>query len=213
MADQPDETASNVKPPSAFDRIDQVLAGASDAGEERISLGAMTEALEERAFGMLLLALALPCCLPFLYGVPQVVALPMLVLAGQMAAGRHAPWLPKALGDRTIEIAGMRQVVARGKQWFGWAERIATPRLLGLTAPTMTRLIGAVLLVPCASILVPLPLTNTTPGIGVAIASIGLIERDGLLLVAGLAIGFLWVAFLLIGGPLIAVWTAGALGF
>ena len=52
------------------------------------------------------------------------------------------------------------------------------------------------MLVPTASILLPLPSTNTVPGIGVAIASLGLIERDGLLVILGLFIGFLWVALL-----------------
>jgi hypothetical protein len=50
-----------------------------------------------------------------------------------------------------------------------------------------------------ASILIPLPATNTLPGIGVAIASIGLITRDGLLVLAGLAIGAAWIVLLAVG--------------
>ncbi|MEM9234514.1 MAG: exopolysaccharide biosynthesis protein, partial [Pseudomonadota bacterium] len=37
------------------------------------------------------------------------------------------------------------------------------------------------------------------PGIGVAIASVGLLERDGLLVLAGLALGLAWVALLVFG--------------
>ena len=50
-----------------------------------------------------------------------------------------------------------------------------------------------------ASVLVPLPATNTVPGIGVAIASIGLITRDGLLVLAGLFIGTAWILLLVVG--------------
>ena len=75
--------------------ISDVLVDLADTAEtDRISIGTLIDTLEDRAFGLLLLIFALPCCLPFLYGVPQIVALPMLFIAGQVAIGRHRPWLP-----------------------------------------------------------------------------------------------------------------------
>lgn len=192
---------------TAFDRIDAVLRSAQDAGLTRLSLGALAMALKERAFGLMILALALPCCLPFVYIIPQIVALPMLMLTGQLASGRTTPWLPEKVSGRDFDIATMRSTVARGKQWFGWAEHISRPRLLALSGPRASRIIGALLLIPSASILIPLPSTNTVPGIGVAITSIGLIERDGLMIIAGLLVGLAWVVFLLVSAPLLALWA------
>ncbi|MEQ8657009.1 MAG: exopolysaccharide biosynthesis protein [Hyphomicrobiales bacterium] len=197
---------------TAFDRIDAVLAEAQTSGAERLELGTLATALKERAFGLMILALALPCCLPFVYLIPQIVALPILVLTGQMASGRHVPWLPEKLKTRDFDIAAMRTVVARGKKWFGWTEHISRPRLLALSGPRATRIVGALMMIPAASILVPLPSTNTVPGIGVTITSIGLIERDGLMILLGLLIGIAWVAFLLISAPLLVVWVLGYLG-
>ena len=159
-------------------------------------LGDLVTALDERAFGLLLLIFALPCCIPILYGIPQIVALPMLALTGQIAAGRHSPWLPDALANRRFDADTMAGVVRRAQRYVGWAERLARPRLTALTEGVGLRVVGALLLVPCASILVPLPSTNTAPGIGVAVASVGLIERDGLLVLGGLLFGLAWVAFL-----------------
>jgi hypothetical protein len=65
------------------------------------------------------------------------------------------------------------------RKWFGWVEALARPRLLILSGPTAERMVGGVFVLFCASILVPLPATNTTPGIAIALASIGLITRDG----------------------------------
>ena len=90
-------------------------------------------------------------------------------------------------------------MAAGAEKYFGWVERIARPRLLVLSGPTAERLVGVVFIVFLASILIPLPATNTIPGIGVAIASIGLITRDGLLVLAGLAIGSAWILLLLVG--------------
>lgn len=164
------------------------------------TLGDVLDRLDERAFGFLLLLLALPCCLPFVYLLPQIVSFPMLALAGQLAAGKQHPWFPARLKARAFAIADFRKVLMRSERYVGWVERIARPRLRFVTGPTGARLVGALMLAPTASIMVPLPSTNTIPGIGVAITSLGLIERDGLLVIAGLVIGFLWIALLLFFG-------------
>jgi len=172
---------------------------AADAGEGGLSLGEFSHRLGERVFGVLLFALAIPVCMPFLYGVPQVVALPMLAIALQMAAGRSEPWMPRRFAERQIGKAGLNRMATGARKWFGWVEALARPRLLILSGATAERIVGGVFIVFCASILVPLPATNTAPGIAIALASIGLITRDGLLVVAGLVLGTAWVGLLIVG--------------
>ena len=177
-------------------------ANAGDDADDatKAKLGDLIDRLDERAFGLMLLLLALPCCLPFIYLLPQIVALPMLALAGQMAAGRQHPWLPETLHERRFSVPAFQAVVARSERYLFWIERFARPRLRIVTGDIGARIVGLLLLVPTASILVPLPSTNTVPGIGVAIASLGLIERDGVLVILGLLIGFFWVGLLLFLG-------------
>lgn len=160
------------------------------------TFGNVIDQLDERAFGLMILLLALPCCLPFVYLLPQLVALPMLALAAQLVIGRHVPWLPDGLKNREFEIASFKTVLDRSEKYLGFIERIARPRFSFVTNPLGIRLVAALLLIPTASILVPLPSTNTVPGIGVAITALGLIERDGLLIFGGLLIGLIWVALL-----------------
>ena len=150
--------------------------------------------------GVLLLVLALPCCLPFVYLLPQIVSLPMLFLAGQMAMGRQSPWLPERLAERSFDADTLRRVIRLAKPWLAIVEWFVRPRLGFLTENPVMRIIGALLLIPTASILVPLPLTNSVPGIAVALVAIGLVERDGLMVIGGLALGLGWVSALVIGG-------------
>lgn len=181
-----------------LDALRSENAAAEIANDEQTAkLGDVVGRLDERAFGFLLLLLALPCCLPFVYLLPQLVALPMLALAGQLAAGGRHPWLPKKLSERSFSVSAFKNVLARAEKYVGWVERFATPRLAPVTGRFGLRLVGALMLLPIASILTPLPSTNTIPGIGVAVAALGLIERDGVLVMLGLLIGFMWV-FLLI---------------
>lgn len=170
---------------------------AAEAPEEGFSLRQIIDRLNERAFGAALFVLALPCCIPFLYGVPQIVSLPMMVLSAQMVAGRREPWLPEKLGQRKIDKKGLTRTAKGGRKWFGWLETIARPRLTFLMVPVGERVIGLFLVFFCASILVPLPSTNTVPGIGVAIIAFGLMARDGILVILGSIIGTAWIATLL----------------
>lgn len=192
-------------PHGALEKIEQVIVQQSTEGNarqaEHITLGQLSDGMQERAFGLLLLLLALPCGLPFVYGLPQIVALPMLVLVFQMASGRRSPWLPEMLRNRKIPVQGFLNIIKKTRQYAGWLESLAHPRLTGFTGKRGTQIVGMLLLIPCASILVPLPLTNTVPGVAVAVASVGLIERDGLFVTLGIAMGLIWVCLLAIGGP------------
>jgi hypothetical protein len=173
---------------------------ADEAGEEGMSLGEFVDALGERAFGIILFAMALPVSIPFLYGVPQVMALPMMALSVQMLLGRGEPWLPARFKASRLEKRGLTRMARGGRKWFGWLEALARPRLTLLSGPTAERLVGGIFAVFCTSILIPLPATNTTPGIALAIAALGLLTRDGLLVIAGLLLGTVWIALLLVFG-------------
>ncbi len=203
--------AESDAPPADIGLIAALEAVALEAPGEGLTLAAFSEALGERVFGVLLFALAIPVCMPFLYGVPQVVALPMMAIAAQMTAGRETPWMPAKFSQRIISKAGLERMARGARKWFGWVEALARPRFTALSGPAAERVVGAVFVLFCASILVPLPATNTTPGIGVALASMGLITRDGLLVLAGLVLGIAWIALLVIGFTLFGTAFIGLL--
>lgn len=177
--------------------LQTIEAMAESAPAEGFSLREIFDQLDESAFGAGLFLLALPCCIPFLYGVPQVVSLPMMALAMQMVMGRERPWMPEKMAGRRIDKAGLTKMSAGGRKWLGWVEKIVRPRLSGITGKRSERIIGAFLVVFCASILLPIPMTNTVPGFGVAIASFGLMQKDGLMVLGGLAIGLAWISALI----------------
>ena len=182
-----------------LDDLDRAAAARGEAKREA-TLRDFVERLDERAFGLAILLFALPSSVPFIYVLPQILSVPMLALAGQMAAGRESPWLPAGMQDRRFEIAPMRDVIRRCEPYTRWFEAIARPRLTALTGRLGARIIGALLLIPSFSILVPLPGTNAVPAMGVSLAALGLIERDGALVILGLLVGIGWVILLLVFG-------------
>ncbi len=193
------------------ERLDQLVAQAETVGPE-VSLQWVFEALHERAFSFFLLILALPCCIPFLYGIPQVVALPLMFVSAQIVLGRRVPWLPKSLAERNVSTEGLRSLAQRAGPWLRRIEAISHPRLGLLTRPPADRLVGLALVVFSASILVPLPGTNTVPGFAVVVIAMGLLQRDGLLVGAGAVIGTVWIATLIFAGATLASLIRSSLG-
>ena len=190
-------TPTTAEPERTLLQTIELLAQA--APEEGFSLREIFDRLDESAFGAGLFLLALPCCIPFLYGVPQVVALPMLALAFQMVIGREEPWLPDTLGNRKIDRKGLTQMATGGRKWFGWIEAIIRPRFSVITGRRSERVIGLFLFFFSASILTPLPMTNTVPGMAVAVTAFGLMQKDGLAVTAGIILGTTWVGALITG--------------
>ena len=183
------------------DRLDQL---ASDAHGETVTLDWIMGQLNERAFGLFLLILALPCCIPFLYGIPQIVALPLMFVSAQILIGRRVPWLPTGLAARSVAATDLRSLAERAGPWLRRIEALSRPRLGALTRVPFDRIVGAALVLFSASILVPLPGTNTVPGFAVVIVAMGLLQRDGILVILGGVLGTVWIATLLLAGATLA---------
>jgi hypothetical protein len=180
-----------------YRRLEMIRDGTPDDG---VTLGEILEGLHERAFGFFLLLLALPCTVPFLYGLPQVVAFPLLLVSVQLMMGRRAPWLPESLSARRVGRHHLEKLLSSTRRAFTVLEYFSRPRISALSMPPLDRFVGLCLVLFSLSIMVPFPLTNTVPGIAIGIIAVGMIERDGLFVLAGTVLGIVWVGLLVIGG-------------
>ena len=179
---------------------DRLVQLAENAKGDAISLDSILGQLHERAFGLFLLVLALPCCIPFLYGIPQIVSLPLMFVSVQILMGRQTPWLPERLAARTVSVDGLQNLARRAAPWLRRIEAISRPRHAQLTRAPLDRVVGLSLVFFSASILVPLPGTNTVPGFAVVLVSMGLLQRDGILVIVGMILGTAWIASLIFAG-------------
>ena len=202
-------TATAIPEMAISNRLDRL---AKDASGTNVSLAWIMAQLHERAFGLFLLVLALPCCIPFLYGIPQIVALPLMFVSAQILMGRNHPWLPARLAARTVSSEGLQSLSDRAGPWLRRIEAISKPRFGQCTRAPLDRIVGLALVVFSASILVPLPGTNTVPGMAVVIVAMGLLQRDGILVVLGMMLGTAWVGTLIFAGATLASLIKGWLG-
>jgi hypothetical protein len=162
--------------------------------EDSLSFDELKKSLHERGFGllMILFSLILAMLPPGLSAIPAV---PIFIFSLQMIAGADYPWLPKWLEEKRITRKNLSLIVDKSSPYLKKLEKFLQPRLTFASSPLGERIVGIFALVFSSSILIPLPLTNFFPALGVALMSLGLLGKDGLLVILGMIIGTAGVAF------------------
>jgi hypothetical protein len=182
-------------------RASALLRGLADTAPERVSLGAVTAALEERGIGIAVLCLALPNALPgpSLPGISALLALPIVWLGLQMARGRDYPRFPRWLRERSVGRRRFVGLVGRAAPLLDRLERWLGPRPGWLTRGPGRRLPGLALILYGLVLAMPIPLGNLPIAVAITVLALGLIERDSRALLSGLVLGVLaclWNALL-----------------
>lgn len=195
--------ASETRPLNFSELLAQILA---EQGQEKFTLCELSALLRDRTWGGLLLIFALINVLPLPPGATTVTGIPLIILTAQMAAGRATPWFPKRFDQRGVTKQELSRLTARIIPWERRLERLFRPRLVGLTKRRATRVIGVVSLVLSILLWLPIPLGNHAPAITMTLFALGLIYRDGLLVIFG-AVGTL-VSIALVSVTLGAFWLA-----
>ena len=158
--------------------------------QERLTVADVLMVLRGRAFAILIVMLGLPNCLPMPPPIPLLCGLLLALVALQLVLGRAAPWLPKALLRRSIKRSDVERAVARAVPIFRRLERFSRPRMTAMDSALAMRLLGVLLLVLAIGLLFAPPLIGQIPlGIAVCLVGLGLVERDGVVVLGGLSIG------------------------
>lgn len=159
---------------------------ANDPGRERISVGDLLEALGDRALGALMFIFAVPNILPVPPGTSAVLGTPLVFLAAQMTFGRR-PWLPALVAKRSLSREDFAALVGRVIPWLVKAEKLLRPRMTALASPPVEYAVGLVCLLLALLLALPIPLGNMLPALAISVLALGMLERDGYWIVAGLA--------------------------
>jgi hypothetical protein len=153
-----------------------------------ITLGDFLEPLGERAFGFLILILALPNFIPVPIGVGGVMGVLVVLVGLQMLLGFGHPWLPGALMRRGLKRESLDRFTRRLTPVLRWLERLCRPRWEALTRYPTHRVSGLLLVLIGVALALPIPFTNYLFGVLLVSYAVALIERDGIALVVA------WIA-------------------
>jgi hypothetical protein len=142
------------------------------------------------SFGVSLLAFSIPEVVPIpVPGISAIVALPTAVVSAQMIAGKKELRLPKWLLKRKIPRKALSAAIHAVLPALKRIEKGAKPRGRWVSNPLTQRLLGLFIFLLALFIALPIPGTNMPPAIAIFITSLGMVERDGLLICVGILIG------------------------
>lgn len=169
-------------------RLSELLSDiAEDKSRHRISIADLLIAMKDRAIGALLLIFAIPNVLPTPPGTSTVLGAPLIFLAAQLALGRR-PWLPGFIANRSIARRDFAALMQRAAPWLARAERLLRPRFSVISRPPFEYAIGAICFLLAVILFLPIPLGNMLPALAICVLALGVLERDGVWIVAGLIV-------------------------
>jgi hypothetical protein len=182
-------------------RTTELLQQALDANSgETITLEQFLAPLETRAYGFLLVLLALPNFIPIPVGIGGVCGILLIVIGAQMLIGLPRPWIPGFARRHGFRRSSVEHFVQRATPLFARLERICKPRLEQLTRSPVSHFNGLLLALLGILLALPIPFTNYPFGFVMLLFGVALIERDGGLL------ALVWATVV------IALVTVGSLG-
>lgn len=180
-----------------------------------ITVRGLLDRVSHKSFGVFLTILALPSALPLPapgYSVPFGILLGTLGI--QMMLNMEHPWFPERVLNRAVSTKGSGKLVAGMVKFLSFFETFVRPRFGFMYSNSwLFRMLGGVVTLCAISMIIPVPLTNTAPAMGIFFIGLGTIEEDGLFAVGGMivaACGLILSATVL---TLIAVMGWGAVDY
>lgn len=180
--------------PPRYERTSSILARnlRSFQGDET-NVGILLYKLRRRSFGGVLFILAALSILP---GVGIFSGVFMMLLGLQLCLGFGSPRLFRYVSKQTIRINHITYLLDRVIPLIERVEQYIRPRWLFCVGLPLNFIIGLITIVLAFLIIVPLPFTNLLPVLSMCTLSIGLMEKDGVCILIGLAISLLafWIS-------------------
>jgi hypothetical protein len=170
----------------------------SDMEGDRLTLHQLSERLNDRVWGGLLLIFAGINLLPLPPGFTTVTGIPLVLLTAQMALGARRPWFPAKVNRRGLSKKAMQLFASKMASWENRIERVLRPRMTWLTSNRAVRAIGAVGFVLSVILWLPIPLGNHAPAFSMSLFALALLYKDGLMVLAGAAATVASLAILIV---------------
>lgn len=171
--------------------------------ERAVTLREVVAVLHGHAYLLLLVLLALPFCTPIpLPGLSTPFGLVLAFIGMRLTLGLK-PWLPGRLLTTSLPPGFFARLIHFTQKIVGLLEKMLRPRCTVLIhTEALWRLHAFAIFLAGLALLLPLPIpfTNTFPAWAVLLIACGLLERDGLFIIAGHLVFAAGVAYFILLG-------------
>jgi hypothetical protein len=184
---------------SLADLLEKLFAGPRDT---RVTVTQLLDDMKGRAYPLVVVVFDMPNCIPT--GIPwlsTITGIPIVIMLAQMMMGYEAPSLPRFIGDKSIPRGRLQDFLGRARRPIMRLENAVHPRYPGWTTGAAGFWLSLALLLNAVVLALPIPFDNFPPAWAVMFFALALLERDGLMALAGwaaTAATIAWTALLLL---------------
>lgn len=178
--------------------LEALLGTAED--KSVLTLNEIVERTGGRGIYLFLILISLPFITPIpLPGFSLIVGVIIFIAGMRMALGLP-PKLPGFIGKKAIPVERQRKIIAASVKWVKRIERMAKPRGREWIGHTVSLRANGLLIAFLGMLLVlplPVPFTNSGPGLAVIFLCVSLMEEDAVLVWVGYFLSAASVIYLL----------------
>jgi len=191
----------------------QVLEDLGVKDDPKLYLGELVNAFGERGFGALMVFLGLlNAAASPIPGSTTILGAPLLLICVQLVLRRDQLWMPAWALKGSMSRATYRAASDKVSKPLRLVERLSKPRLSVMTNEASEVMIGLVCTVLCVIVMLPIFGGNLFPSLFIALFGFGLMQKDGVLILAGwLGVAgftaFVWLAWEVISRVFMMTWN------
>ncbi len=173
------------------------------------TISEIIEDFHENGILLAIIFFSLPVAIPLPYppGFTTIMGIPLIVLSVQMLIGSRKVKLPQKINAYKIKNSTLKTISDKTVPILLYVEKYVKPRVDFAKSIYCEQLVGFICLIASLAVIIPLPLTNAIPAQGIFIMTLGLLNRDGVVIGLGalLAIFGLIVAIAIMIAGLVAL--------
>jgi hypothetical protein len=171
------------------EQLSELLARCKQTlSENGITIFELVSFFKERAIGLLLLLMALPnaLLLASIPGISSIFGFVIVFLSFNIILNRKILLLPKKISRYSVSKNTLITIIDAALPWIVRIEKKLSMRWTFIFSSFFQKIVGSVILFAGICIALPIPFGNFLPGVCLVMMALGLIIKDGALVVGGL---------------------------
>ncbi|MGC0371869.1 MAG: hypothetical protein DGJ47_000570 [Rickettsiaceae bacterium] len=164
--------------------------------EQKTRISELMHDFHENGILLAMIFFALPVAIPLPYppGFTTIMGVPLIVLSLQLLIGSKKVRLPETINAYTIQNTKLKTISDKIVPIVEYVEKYIKPRYNFASSVYCEQILGLICLIASLAVAIPLPFTNAIPALGITVMSLGLMNRDGLVILYGVAIAVIGTA-------------------
>ncbi len=134
---------------------------------------------------MIFFALPIAIPLPYPPGFTTIMGLPLMILSFQLLVGSKKIRLLKKINNYEINNSTLKTISNKIVPIIEVIEKYVKPRFSFAKSVYCEQFVGFVCFIAAIAVALPIPLTNAIPALGITVMAVGLLNRDGIIIIIG----------------------------